>query len=34
MRMILIGHRINAARAHQLGVVQEIFPNIEELHKG
>lgn len=34
MKMILTGQRISSARAHQLGVVQEVFPTIEELHKG
>lgn len=34
MKMIMTGQRINAQRAHQLGVVQEVFGSLEALHQG
>jgi len=33
MKMILTGGRMNAQRASQLGVVQDVYPTVEELHK-
>lgn len=34
MKMILTGSRINAKRAHELGIVQEIYPCMKTLHEG
>lgn len=32
--MILTGQRMSSSRANQLGVVQQVFPTMEELHIG
>ena len=34
MKMILTGQRMSSARAFQLGIVQQVYGCLEELHKG